>query len=670
MKKITTALIDVKKYNQIVDLVVVIIFIMFGFWLYGTTIHHSYANDDRNTYFGNNFTMQGVKGIPDILKYDSFTGAFFNGDYEEAIEKTKFIPGGRYRPLSLITFAIEVELFESNSCFYSHLFNVIYNIIVAILLYFLLKRLFPEKDPKRWWCSVPFIASLLFLAHPLHTEVVSNIKGRDELFALMFSLMSLLTMISYFDKKKIYKLLFSTVFLFLAMMSKENAATFVFIIPVTIWYFIERDDRRSVILSAIPLFISFLGFAAIYISAIGWNFSADSDFDIDLLNNPFCTMDFWTKYATIFYCLIRYVGLLFFPHPLTIDYYSYHITAHSFSEFWVIVSVFLYLLLVVIALRGLFKTRSPLSYLTIIYLVPLALVSNIFFSIGTFMAERFLFFSSIAFCVGIAILISYLSKKKIILVLMVILCLYSVKTMTRSLDWSSDLTLYYADSQTSSNSLSITKKYARNACDIVTSNMFPKAEKERYREAGLKGINNYIKLYRYDPEAHYLRAVLNTEHDPYSSLKDCQHIYNSLKTKQYTSTLDTTLMRNQYNFALALTCDNIVRNVYSTTPTFTCDIDSLNYVVDSLLVYSPDCSSLYSLKGVISQIKGNDTLQSRDFFRKAISLDNTNMLAYSALCKVYIAMDKLDSANYYLFKADSIYQYHQNLNASNNQQIQ
>ena len=44
---------------------------------------------------------------------------------------------------------------------------------------------------------IPFIAALLFAAHPLHTEVVANIKSRDEILSLLFVLLTAICVYKY-----------------------------------------------------------------------------------------------------------------------------------------------------------------------------------------------------------------------------------------------------------------------------------------------------------------------------------------------------------------------------------------------------------------------------------------------------------------------------------------
>jgi len=73
--------------------------------LYGNTFTHDFALDDHIVITGNNFTKQGFSGIKDIMTHDAFVGT-----YGEALE----LSGGRYRPLSIVMFAVEYQLFGAN----------------------------------------------------------------------------------------------------------------------------------------------------------------------------------------------------------------------------------------------------------------------------------------------------------------------------------------------------------------------------------------------------------------------------------------------------------------------------------------------------------------------------------------------------------------------------
>ena len=78
----------------------------FSFLIYANTLSHDYTQDDAIVIYDNMFTTQGVAGIPGILKYDTFYG-FFKKE-----GKANLVAGGRYRPLTLVMYALEVQLFS------------------------------------------------------------------------------------------------------------------------------------------------------------------------------------------------------------------------------------------------------------------------------------------------------------------------------------------------------------------------------------------------------------------------------------------------------------------------------------------------------------------------------------------------------------------------------
>lgn len=461
-----------KKYNLFVFLTISV----FAFILYGNTLSHDYALDDAIVITENTFTQKGLAGISDILKYDTFVGFWLtknpNKTAEQIQEEKKLVAGGRYRPLSLISFATEIEFFGKNikndagkvvykeNPFVSHLGNIILYLLTTYLLYLILAKLFPPDENKKWYLSFPFIASLLFLAHPLHTEAVANIKGRDEIMTLLGSLGALWFTLKYLDTKKAKFLVYSSLSLFLGLLSKENAITFLAIIPITVYYF-TNHNLKSNFKSLLPLLLVSGVFLLIRGSVLGMG-TGEKQIAQEIMNNPFFGASVGEKFATIFFTLWMYIKLLFFPHPLTYDYYPWQIEIINWSNPKAFLPLILYLALGIYALYGLIKKKDIFSYSIWFYLIPLSVVSNIFFPVGTFMNERFIFISSIGFCIFIAILLTkYLNKLIkntqthsyfLVLIAVSILGLYSFKTIDRNKAWKNDLTLFTTDVKTSTNS--------------------------------------------------------------------------------------------------------------------------------------------------------------------------------------------------------------------------
>src|ERR1041385_5531963 len=143
----------------------VIVLIILGFILYANSFNNEYAFDDGIVIQKNEYVQNGFSGIKKILSTDAYDSFYRQGNSKQQFS------GGRYRPLSIITFAIEQQLFGSNAkdkpendlAYLRHVVNVVlYILSVLALLYFLTTYVF-KKAP-----LTAFIASLLFLIHPIH----------------------------------------------------------------------------------------------------------------------------------------------------------------------------------------------------------------------------------------------------------------------------------------------------------------------------------------------------------------------------------------------------------------------------------------------------------------------------------------------------------------------
>ena len=77
---------------------------LLGFVLYANTLNHEYAFDDMMAIVDNDYVQQGASGIPRIMTSDAYQS------YLESRGGGNQLAGGRYRPLSLVTFAIEQQL--------------------------------------------------------------------------------------------------------------------------------------------------------------------------------------------------------------------------------------------------------------------------------------------------------------------------------------------------------------------------------------------------------------------------------------------------------------------------------------------------------------------------------------------------------------------------------
>jgi hypothetical protein len=410
-----------------------LILFIFATGLYIQSAGFDYTLDDTAMITDNKFTQKGISGIGEIFSQESFSGYF--GKQENILE------GARYRPLSIATFAIEKSLGSTPSV--SHLINVLLYALTGLLLFRVLLYMFPYPDKRKWFASVPFIASMLFIAHPLHVEVVANIKSRDELLALLGEAGSLYFTFAYLQSKKNKYLIFSFLALLAGILSKENAVTFLVVIPLTVYFFTASTliDKIKVTLPAVAAVIIYL---VMRVQAVGYLFSGNEITDI--MNNPFYGMHFSERTATVFYTLLLYLKLHVFPYPLTHDYDPYQIPIMYWSQWEPWLSLLLYSGLILIIIKG-WRKKWMASYVAAYYLVTISIVSNLFFSIGSFMNERFVYPVSFSFCMAAGWLIAKgWAQTRILQIIsfsffIALLAFFTTRTMERIPDWRNNAAL-------------------------------------------------------------------------------------------------------------------------------------------------------------------------------------------------------------------------------------
>ena len=510
-----------------------IILFLFAFLLYANTLSFDYALDDKLYITHNEFTKKGFGGIKEILTTDLFVG--FYG------RQKNLVAGGRYRPLPLVTFAIEYQLFGKNP-FIAHLVNAFLYGFTAILLFIILFRLFPPSKTQipflkkfqsyglpNYSIGIPFLTTLIFVAHPLHTEIVANIKSRDELMSFLGALAALFYTIKYMEEKKIIYLLYSSLCFFVALLCKETTVTFIAIIPLTIYFFSgigdenyisesQKSNRGNGLVLKIFLSASSLIFAFIIYLSIRYAFLGSPKMEPirELMNDPFIHATAAQKFGTIFFTMGLYIRLLFFPHPLTHDYYPWHPLAEG-SYKWIgngfpyiemtnpkaFLPLLFYLGIFIYALTGL-KKKSIFSYGILFFLGTFLLTSNLIFPIGTFMNERFMYIPSLGFClilihlllVGLPAKILNPNKYYFTLfsILTSIILFYSSKTITRNYAWKNDFTLATTDVKTSPNSAKVRMSAGGSMLDKAKEEKNP-AEKQKLLNESIKHLYRSLELY-------------------------------------------------------------------------------------------------------------------------------------------------------------------------------
>ncbi|MBE2290526.1 MAG: hypothetical protein IAE95_13285 [Chitinophagaceae bacterium] len=459
-----------------------LILTMLTFLFYGNTISNENALDDALVIERNAFVHRGLAGIPDILTHDTYFC------YYDQLGTSNQLQGGRYRPLSVVTYAIEQQFmgvvpaegvdsiityglgFQAEYPFEKkfisemhtrHLFNVVWYALAAIAVLAFLRVVVFRGSP-----MVALVAAVLFVIHPAHTEVVANVKSRDEILSMLFIVLALLFAVWYNRRRGIKLLATSIVCFALALLSKEYAITLLVILPLTLFVF-EKVDVRKAALTTLPFLVVAIGYGVWRLHVLGPR-SPLSDTDIQI--NPYAYASAAQKLATEISTSLRYLKLLVWPHPLSSDYSYAQIPYTDFADPVVWLSLLVHISLavgvVVFAIR-----RHLLAFALSFYLLNLLLVNNFLFDIGATMGERLIFHSSLGFVIAVAwgaavVVRRYNVSSGFVAALLPLVTLAAgYKTTARNRDWKNNGTLFLKDIEASPNSFLVNLNVATILCN-------------------------------------------------------------------------------------------------------------------------------------------------------------------------------------------------------------
>lgn len=465
--------------------------LVLGFLLYANTFGHDYTQDDAIVIYDNMFTQKGLSGISGLLNEDTFFGFF------KERGKEKLVSGGRYRPFTPIMFAVEYQL-AGKAPFLGHFVNALLYGFLGLVVFQVLSMMFSFiSDYKENFIWIVLGMTCLYIAHPIHTEAVANIKGRDEIMSMLGSVGALYFLLKNEKQSTYANALLACISFFIGLMSKENAITFLAVVPLVLMLFYNKSFGKALV-ACLPLFGAALLFLIIRTSVLGFDLGSTS---MELMNNPFIKQvdgkyipyTAGEKFATIFYIIFKYIGLLIFPHPLTHDYYPMQIPKMSFADAKVLGSV---LLLALMAFGSFYyyKRDRIISFVLLYFFITLSIVSNVFVNIGTNMNERFMFMPSLAICILIPHLVYKWTKSKNITlgILSVILLVFSIKTIDRNAVWKNDFTLFTTDVHTSTNSAKVLNA-AGGA--LVTESEKDKTKIKEYCPRAIQYLNKAISIH-------------------------------------------------------------------------------------------------------------------------------------------------------------------------------
>src|SRR5512140_3293216 len=151
---------------------------------------------------------------------------------------------GLYRPWTIFTFWIDAHLFRVHPAGV-HAVNLVLHLATTLVLWQLLRRLFPPRQ------GLALMAAALFAVHPLRSEAVAWVAGRAELLAAFWGMAAYYLAVIYatpgdrpvppwLSRPKL--LVLSGVAFFLAVLSKESIVGLCLLALV---HQLDREERPA-----------------------------------------------------------------------------------------------------------------------------------------------------------------------------------------------------------------------------------------------------------------------------------------------------------------------------------------------------------------------------------------------------------------------------------------
>lgn len=391
---------------------IILIISLIGFFIFLPSLGNGFVWDDEEQIV-NNTLIHSISNFPVF-----FSGGAFNSG------GTGNLLGSYYKPLMTLSFSILYSLFGSTAFFF-HLFSLIVHILNAIIIYFIFKHFFNEPPAG----GKSFILALLFLIHPLYSEVIFYAANfQDVLFFFFGSLALLLTI--YKKNKQSLPLcgkLLITLLLLCSLLSKETGIIFLII---TLFYGSWLPSIFSISIYSVMRF---------YIAKIG--FSSDQMSAISKLN-------LFERILSIPKMTWYYFSNLIFPTNLVPNQH-WIVTSFSLTAFWLplILSILFLTILIFFTFQ---KSKSYYFFLTL-FILSLAMHMQIF-PLDVTLSGRWFYLPMF----GLLGMLGHLKFKKITYYVAVLLILiFSIITFIRSFDWKNGLTLYSHDAKIVKNDFNL-----------------------------------------------------------------------------------------------------------------------------------------------------------------------------------------------------------------------
>ncbi|MEZ4753522.1 MAG: hypothetical protein R3A13_04325 [Bdellovibrionota bacterium] len=354
-------------------------------------------------------------------------------------------PGNLYRPVSTFTLRANYYFSGFNPASY-HLVNIILYALCVFLISQLLFLLIEDQ-------LAAGFSALLFTVHPICTEVVANIVGRQELLAALFGI-GALRFLMFSKRISQEKIKFVTaLFLFvLAVHSKESAYTLALLLPVCLYFYRKSQGTkvldRSFWIILLGLITTTAACLTLRYYILGDSLLIKSDSSTEFFENPMFHLGFLDRIIPGLYVLGKYAQLILLPLRQSANYDF--LPELFFKEVYSISGLFNILIVALLLLLTYRMRRKSWAVFGLWFFITFASTLNILTPIGTLMGERLAFLPSIGLVAFFISFLFWILKKhsalyKILpIAFLCIALIFALRTSQRMEVWKNHATIFKA----------------------------------------------------------------------------------------------------------------------------------------------------------------------------------------------------------------------------------
>lgn len=391
--------------------------VVLGSLLWGLTVRNGFVWDDAY-YVATNPAIRSWRMVP-VYFTDCETTAGRQFGAEFAV----------FRPLRNISYLIDFKIAGLRPAWW-HAHNAALHVLGAVLVLLLCRRLVASE-----WAA--FAGALIFLVHPVQTETVAWVKGRDDLLSVVLTLATVLLWLRWRPAPSLRRHCILAAMTFLACLAKIQAIVLPALFVAGEWLLSSNGApqaqrlRRAISVAILPSLAAVL--------FLYWRHK----FIGQTAQCGYLAGSLYPTLLTMSDAAVGYLRLLLWPVRLVADY-SGMIPIHSAAEprFWFNVAA----VLAAAAPVALLVRRRPAAVWGLAWLTVCMLPVSNLVPMMQFMAERFLYLPLIGVSVIAADSLARLNRGRIVagVAAALILVAWTARTAWRIPDWQDEETLFAA----------------------------------------------------------------------------------------------------------------------------------------------------------------------------------------------------------------------------------